>query len=58
MNTKPDKRHRGKPLPKMKQATIDTVILAQAMELRDDLTLVRMRADQLIALLSKEGNGQ
>lgn len=44
-------RHKGKPLPKMKQATIETVVLAQAMELRDDLTLLRMRLDEIIKLL-------
>lgn len=45
---------KGRPLAKMKQATIDTIVLALAMELRDDITLLRMRADQLLAALNTE----
>jgi hypothetical protein len=54
--TAPKERRKGKPLARMKPATVDTIILALAMELRDDLTLIRMRADQLIkAMGEKEG---
>lgn len=48
-------RSKGKPLAKMKQATIDTIVLALAMELRDDITLLRLRADSLLAALRTEG---
>lgn len=50
----PEKRHKGKPLEKMKPATINTVVLALAMELRDDITLLRMRADTLLSYLNTE----
>jgi len=48
-------RHKGKPLAKMKPSTVDTIVLALAMELRDDITLLRLRADQLLAALSEKG---
>jgi len=48
-------RHKGKPLTKMNQSTVDTIVLALAMELRDDITLLRLRADQLLAALSEKG---
>lgn len=47
-------RRKGKPLAQMKQATVETIVLALAMELRDDITLLRMRADQLLAALKTE----
>ena len=53
MKPRKEPRHKGKPLPKMKQSTLNTVILAQAMELRDDITLVRMRFDQFLTLLGQ-----
>jgi hypothetical protein len=45
-----ERRHKGKPLAKMKQSTVDTVLLSEAMELRDDITLLRMRANRVIEL--------
>lgn len=49
---KPEKpRHKGKALPPMQPTTVRTVLIGQAMELRDDLTLIRMRLDELIKLL-------
>lgn len=53
VSAKPPRR-KGKPLAKMKQATVETIVLALAMELRDDITLLRMRADQLLAALKTE----
>lgn len=47
----PKPRRKGKALPEMQPATVRTVLIGQAMELRDDLTLVRMRLDELIKLL-------
>ena len=53
MKPAPDKRSRGKPPAKMKQVTVNTVLLAQAMEIVDDLTLLKMRAKQLVDLLNQ-----
>ena len=53
MKHRKEPRHKGKPQPKMKQTTLNTVIMAQAMELRDDITLVRMRFDQFLTLLGQ-----
>lgn len=53
--TKPDRpRRKGKPLARMKPATVDTIVLALAMELRDDITLLRVRMDQLLAALGEK----
>lgn len=51
MSVKP-KRPRGKPLRPVNKVTVNTIVLAQAMELVDDLTLLRVRAQQLVAWLS------
>lgn len=48
--TKP-KRRKGKPLAKLSQVTIDTIALAQAMEIADDLVLLKMRVAQLVEML-------
>lgn len=54
--TKPQKRPRGKPLRPVSKVTVDTIVLAQAMELVDDITILRCRAQQIVAWLSdKEG---
>jgi len=53
MKPRKEPRHKGKPLAKMKQSTLNTVILAQAMEARDEATLLRMRIDQVITLLGQ-----
>jgi len=56
MNTdKPERpRHKGKPLVPMKPSTVDTIVLALAMELRDDITLLRVRMDQLLKALGEK----
>lgn len=51
MKPAPEKRRKGKPLPPMQPATVRTVLIGQAMELRDDISLLRMRMDELIKLL-------
>lgn len=49
---KPEKpRHKGKRLACLSKETLETIALAQAMELVDDLTLLKMRAKQLVQLL-------
>ena len=47
-------RRKGKSLPQMQPSSLNTVILALAMELRDDITLLRMRADQLLKALNNQ----
>ena len=55
MTPPPEKpRRKGKPLPRPVPGSTATIVLALAMELRDDITLLRMRADQLLAALNTE----
>jgi len=46
------KRPRGKPQAKIKRSTVDAIVLSLAMELVDDCTLLKMRAQQLVNALN------